>query len=369
MSIGTSASDSLAVLQVVPRVRGQLDGVADYARALGAALQSGGEAGVSYLSGDPTDDPAGNPDAGLVARLGSRSSASLASETGRFSSGPGARAILLHYVNYGYASRGCPFWLVRGLSEWRRTFPRVRMVTMFHELYASGPPWRSSFWLSPVQRSLARRVYSLSDAVVTNREASRRWLARGQAGGARVMPVFSSLGEHRSLVAWGERTARMVVAGRSGALDRAYGRRRESLLAACEALGIEEIVDIGARDEPVPAQIGRFPVVALGHLTPAQACNALAGARAGFIDYPSDFLAKSTVFAAYAAHGLVPVVSWRRGDEESGLGEGLNYWVPRRAPGALPDFEGIARRAGEWYAGHRLDVQARAFASLLRGGD
>jgi hypothetical protein len=33
----------------------------------------------------------------------------------------------------------------------------------------------------------------------------------------------------------------------------------------------------------------------------------------------------------------------------------------------VPDFERIAKDAGEWYAGHGLEVQAREFASLLRG--
>lgn len=366
----SAAKVPMAVLHVVPRMGARLDGVADYAQALGRALLSGGADRVGYLSGDPSDEGPG-ADSGLDrSRLHGRSAGSLAAALGEFCKDrklPESRAVLLHYVNYGYETRGCPRWLIRGLMDWKRAFPQTRLVTMFHELYAAGPPWRSSFWLSPVQRRLARQAYSLSDAVVTNREASRHWLARGRAGGARVMPVFSSLGEPDSRVPWDRRAAQLVVAGSSGAPDRAYGRRRESLLAACEALGIEEVIDIGARTQPVPSRIGRFPVTSLGHLAPSDACAVLAGARAGFIDYPSDFLAKSTVFAAYAAYGLVPVVSWRRGREEAGLGEGVNYWVPRRAPGMAPDFERIAIRACEWYSDHALAVQAGEFALMLWG--
>lgn len=362
------ASESRAVLQLVPRLSGQLDGVADYARALGAALQSGGGTRVSYLSGDPTDDLVVAHDTEPVSRVGSRSNTALNSALGQFSSAKGARAILVHYVNYGYASRGCPFWLVRGLSEWKRRFPGIRMVTMFHELYASGPPWRSSFWLSPMQRILARLMYSLSDAVVTNREASRRWLEKGGSAARRirVMPVFSCLGEPAKIVDWHERRAQLVVAGSSGACDRAYGASRSQLELACTTLGIQEVVDIGARTGPIPARIGNAKVSALGHLSPVEASSVLSQARAGFIDYPSGFLGKSTVFAAYAAHGVVPVVSKLHGTDEPGLAESAGYWVPDS--GEVPaDFAAIACKARNWYSGHRLSIQSFEFRDALFG--
>jgi hypothetical protein len=160
----------------------------------------------------------------------------------------------------------------------------------------------------------------------------------------------------------------MVVAGRSGSSDRAYGRCRNQVEQACRALGIEEIVDIGARTDPVPSHVGNIRVTAMGHLVPEHASEVLANARAGFVDYPSDYLGKSTVFAAYAAHGLVPVVSWRRGEDESGLAEGVNYWVPSAGAAAERDFERIAQASARWYADHGLALQARAYADLLQGG-
>jgi hypothetical protein len=364
-----SMVSGLSVLQIVPRLGSQLDGVADYARTLGAALRSA-DADVRFLCGDPCDE---GTDEICSSRLEKRSSNELASTLKKIASlreDGESKAVLIHYVNYGYATRGCPFWLIDGLRDWKRHQPRVRLVTMFHELYASGPPWRSSFWLSPLQRHLARELYSISDASVTNREQSRQWLCRGRADtGPRisVMPVFSSLGEPEKVIDWGGRSAQMVVAGRTGTTGRAYGRHRDQLVEACRALDIDEIVDIGARSDPVSSRIGDIRVSALGHLAPAQARAVLAKARAGFLDYPSDYLGKSTVFAAYAAHGLVPVVSWRRGVEETGLKEGANYWVPFLGDRTPRDFEAIAKRATAWYAGHRLDIQAREYAKLLRG--
>ena len=362
-----------AVVQIVPRLGSPLDGVADYATALATALHAAHGIPPVFLCGDPRVLE-GGLDAGIRALSVDTRSAdgfcralrNLAERTS------GARPVLLlHFVNYGYADRGCPFWLVEGLKAWKRVDPRSRLVTMFHELYASGPPWRSSFWLSPVQRHLSRELFRLSDACVTNREQSRNWLSAGRRqsqSGVTVMPVFSSIGESSGLEDWSRRSRRLVVAGRSGALHRAYGACRSQLIAACRALDIDEIVDAGARSDPVPLQVEGVPVRALGHLPPAELRGVLASARAGFVDYPSDYLGKSTVFAAYAAHGLLPVVSWRRGEDEAGLKEGVNYWVPAPGAPAPRDPESIATQARTWYADHRLEIQVREYASLLRGG-
>jgi len=351
----------------------QLDGVADYARVLGRAIRSHDDTQVLFLSGDPSDDLVHGACENLAVRLERRSASALVaalsqSAPRKVSDGP--MTVLLHYVNYGYATRGCPFWLVAGLEAWKRIEPRARLVTMFHELFAFGPPWRSSFWLTALQRQLARSLRDISDAVVTNRDESREWLARGDATRAdriAVMPVFSTLGEPVNAIPWEKRAPQLVIAGRTGATKRAYGRCRSQLIATCRELHIDEIVDFGARTGPVPRRVGHIPVTVLGHLEPAQAAAVLGRARAGFIDYPSDFLGKSTVFAAYAAFGLVPVVSLRRGQEEQGLREGMNYWVPSRNDPGRGAFKAIASGASAWYAGHCLELQARGYARLLHG--
>src|SRR6266513_2083086 len=58
--------------------------------------------------------------------------------------------VLLHYVNYGFQKRGVPFRLLTILQALVEQH-RGRMVTIFHELYASGPPWTSAFWVRPLQ--------------------------------------------------------------------------------------------------------------------------------------------------------------------------------------------------------------------------
>src|SRR5207253_579189 len=52
--------------------------------------------------------------------------------------------VLLHYVNYGFQKRGIPFRLLSILRALRKQH-RGKLVTVFHELYASGSPWTSAF--------------------------------------------------------------------------------------------------------------------------------------------------------------------------------------------------------------------------------
>src|SRR5688572_2399723 len=74
--------------------------------------------------------------------------------------------IVLHYVGYGYSPRGCPVWLLSKLEKYLAE-TNYALITIFHEIYATGPPWRSSFWLSPIQRWLAGKFLDMSRAAIT----------------------------------------------------------------------------------------------------------------------------------------------------------------------------------------------------------
>jgi len=66
--------------------------------------------------------------------------------------------------------------LVDGLQRWRTASINRLLVTMFHEVYATGPPWASSFWLSPLQRNLAARLAQMSDHCLTSRQGYAKLL-------------------------------------------------------------------------------------------------------------------------------------------------------------------------------------------------
>src|SRR5262249_1765432 len=109
-----------------------------------------------------------------------------------------ARAVVLHFSGYGYQKRGVPVWLVQGLQIWSRRAGRVPLLTIFHELYASGRPWQSAFWVSPLQKQIMRSILKLSSAAITPTDLCSKMLSEWRDGDATeitTMPVFSNVGE------------------------------------------------------------------------------------------------------------------------------------------------------------------------------
>ena len=107
-------------------------------------------------------------------------------------------SLLVHYSGYGYDRRGVCRWLLREIERARQELgDSLRVVTMIHELYAFGPPWRSAFWLGGAQAWVAAGIARASDALWTNTECHARWLrARVDSSIAiETHPVFSTVGE------------------------------------------------------------------------------------------------------------------------------------------------------------------------------
>ena len=365
------------IIQFVPRLWAPSDGVADYARTLASALRDVAEIGTRFLRGDPTEQERDHHDfcADRSARVEARSPTQVVAALEKLRATPcsGSRStVLLHYVNYGYAPRGCPFWLVAGLERWKKRNPRARLAVMFHEIYASGPPWRSAFWMAPIQRHLAGRLLRLGDHIATSAELYGNALA-AMAPDCRekivLRPVFSTIGEPRHDIAWNTRRPWLVVLGRSGIEARAYDRHRIALTTTARRLAIEKILDIGPRAAVVPSDLEGIPVQAMGHLPREDVSRLLSESRAGFLDYPSDVLGKSTVFAAYCAHGVVPIITRLRGVGLDGLHEGAHFILASMdrsgAPPAMGMLETVSVAVSDWYRSHALSAQAVALSRLL----
>ena len=323
------------IVQIVPQLPVPPEGVGGYAEALAGALRD--------RSGIETRFVVGSVARTVEALLDALADAPVA---------------LLHYANYGYQRRGCPTWLVEGLVRWLQRGAGRRLVTVFHEVYATGPPWRSSFWLSPLQQKLAATLARSSAALATSLDLYSRmlrpWVPQKRIA---VLPVFSTVGEPAVVPRLDERSRRLVVFGGTGVRRRAWGRL-PALARTVAALGIEEVVDVGPPVE-APPRVGEIPVRTLGVLPAGEVSELLRGSLAGFVAYPEPFLAKSTIFAAYCAHGMVPVCA---GDGRKSPDPDPPFWTPGSA---LADPQGIADRARAWYAGHALDRQAEVYRELL----
>jgi hypothetical protein len=359
------------ILQIVPRLPPLVDGLGDYAVELGTALAAHHGFSVEYLVTDPAWRP--GPDDGLarrVERLARPSAIALVAQLQELAQ-DGPFVVLLHYVGYAYQPRGCPAWLVDGLTGWRRgvTRERRRLVVMFHELFASGPPWSSAFWLSFTQRRLSARLARLSDALFTNSERYARWLARLRPEVREsIWPVLSNVGELPRLPERAGRERALAVFGLAAKRALVYRDDREQLLAACAGLGITRLHDIGPRlaGDFLPGIPG-VEAIAHGPLPKPEVSALLARCAAGFIDNGDGALGKSGVFAAFCSHGVTPIACKRYPDED-GLVAGVHYLTPR---GRLDEAAAarVAAAAHAWYGGHGRPSLAAGVARLLNGKD
>ena len=280
---------------------------------------------------------------------------------------PRIQAVLLvHYSGYGYEPRGLCSWLIGELAEARaRLGPQLRIVVMFHELYASGPPWRSAFWLGGRQARIAAELAALSQAAITNTQAHARWLERQFEPRRQVdvWPVFSNVGEPGALVPCGARPRRLVVFGSEPTRQRALQQVHRHARQLAD-LGITELVEVGA-GHAVDTRPGPLRTHFTGRLDEAALSELLSQSAFGLIEYPAHCMGKSTVFAAYAAHGCVALNAHPSRHAADGLTPGQHFvGLGPRPRGALSDayLHHMARSARAWYDQHPLSIQTAALA-------
>lgn len=358
----------MRVLQIVPSLAHRAEGVGAHAQGLATALGERHGIDCDLLSGTPADTTLDSPIRAVAAREPQALVRAIEAAAG---DGEGSPTVLLHYANYGYQTRGCPFWLAAGLEQWVAGAEGRRLATIFHEVVASGPPWRSSFWLHPVQRSIAARVARASAALTTSLVRYERLLrSLGATAPIEVTPVFSTVGEPATVPEGANREPWIVLFGGPGTRQRAYGSQQHALQTACRSLGIRRIVDIGPPIDGPPAEVAGVPVDALGILPSAEVREILARSIAGFLPYPPPFLGKSTVFAALCCHGTLPICSWRGiGPAPGSKGAGAPPWIHPESLSRLTsdDLASASARARAWYADHDLLRQAARLLELLQG--
>ncbi len=359
---------SAHITAIVPRLPPAVDGLGDYGLNLARQMRQDFGLVTDFVVGD-SDWIGGTSIEGFAVKQVVVQSAPalldlLLSES-HFSA-----TVLLHYVGYGYAKRGCPVWLVEALERWREVASQRYLVTMFHEIYAFGPIWTSQFWTSPLQRNLAARLAVLSDQCFTSKQSYAERLAQlsqGKHDKIFALPVFSTIGEPENIAPLAERPRRLVVFGGRGPRARVYERSRLALERTCRELEIEEIVDIGPSLGFEIEAVNGTSVTCLGVKTAQEISSLLSSSVAGFFDYSTEYLAKSTIFAAYCAHGVIPVGVFYEGLNVDGLKAGKHYWLGDRHQGSMNLLGGqvVADNAHAWYQSHNLSANARAFATCV----
>jgi hypothetical protein len=355
----------ITLIMIVPRLPPLVDGVGDYSLSLARQIKQDFGLETRFIVCDPAWSGAGGEEFEIAA-LASRTSAALCQQLEAWRQ---PTIVVLHYVGYGYARRGCPTWLVNGLSAWHQGQAQRYLVTMFHELYASGTAiWTSSFWTSALQKQLAVRLARLSDRCLTNRQASAEALqamSQGKHQKILALPVFSTIGEPTLIQPLSARCRRIVVFGGRGQRQRAYQRSLPILEQAYLQLDIEEIVDIGPPlSQPLPTVAGQ-PIKALAVQPAIEISRLLADSVAGFFDYPIAYLEKSTIFAAYCAHQVLPIGGVYPEQTLVGIEPGQHFWTGNSAPLDWDNLQAIADRAYAWYHPHSLSDQTEAYRAIL----
>jgi len=348
----------MEILQIVPKLPPSISGVGDYALLIAKQLRAtyGLESRLVIAGAHRNDD---SLDGFAIEILGRHANA-LKSIVGR------SDRVCLHYVGYGYQKRGCPIWLLRELTKWKST-NRATLVTVFHELFATGPIWSSSFWLSPVQKLIATKIARLSDAVVTNRQEYANMLSRMSPSGLApvVLPVLSNVGEPATVKQYAERKPWLVLFGGDQWAEDALVLHANTIRAVCDQLELDRIVQIGSNLDfgfktPRVEIMGVLPAAAISQI--------LSQSKVGILNYYSGYLGKSGIFAAYCAHGVVPIFPVPNHSQADGLFHGQHYLLPNdlRTTGLESRLSLVAENVRRWYLGHNLKQTATTVAELLK---
>jgi len=366
----------MRIIQIVPRLPPKIDGVGDYAYCLAQQMRQDFGIQSDFIVGDPNWGGPPDLDGFPVTRLDLRSTGALSSLLKQQPSS----IILLHYVGYGYNKRGCPLWLVQGLEDWKHSNQNTYLVTMFHEISASGPIWTSTFWLSSWQRYLAGGLVRVSDRLVTSKQLYAKILQKvvarqtshlydGHKLPILALPVFSNVGEPDTLLPLTSRDRPLVVFGGATSRFRVYKYCQMTLKQVCQKLRIEHIFDIGPTVKLDLLALTNLPIQVLGEQPLSDVSRMLANSLVGFIDYPTDFLGKSTIFASYCAHGMLPVIGRFSGEDADGLETQKHYWFPDKTPTENIDMmqaQTIANNAHNWYQNHSIPRHSQVFSGCLR---
>lgn len=288
------------ILQIVPRISPDVDGVGDYALQLAHQLHDHHQIFSEFLVFRPNPRLRSHVDQFPVHRLENHTVTGLLEQLPKNTS-----TIFLQYSNYPYlqGKLDAPMWLVDALRLLKQR--GLRIVVMFHELPTLR--YKQIRCPNPVQRRVSYGLAQVADAVLTNNTAFQQTLSQWTKAPAYCVPNFSTIGELTQVKPLSERTRSLIVFGSSDR-TRVYRNNTEAINNICNILNIDTLYDVG-RPVEWDHQGLNVNVVRTGFLSADEVSALLAESLAGVFDYrrfPQN-LAKSTVYAAYCSHGMLPV--------------------------------------------------------------
>ena len=294
----------VTLLQILPRAPADCGGVGDYAGLLAARLREWHGIDSTFLSAAPACSQTAD---GFSVLFPLRAALDFVDHK---------PALLLHYVNYGYGQRGAPPGLPSLLRRLKRA-SESQLVTIFHELYAAGTWRQSAFWLRPVQREIVRAIARLSFTSIVSNEIQGAQLER-LAPGANIIlqPVSSNFGEPARVLS--ERDpGRWIICGGNELIERSLDSFSQNASFVPSPYPPRELFVVGGTArQAIRARLSELKQTRTYYHPEVDARVAgeiLSTCTFAWIDYfhrsnvPLATILKSSVFAAFCAHGVIPV--------------------------------------------------------------
>jgi hypothetical protein len=217
-----------------------------------------------------------------------------------------ATPVLIEFTPLAYSRFGLSLSLLMQVVRWRLNGCRV--ITYFHELpFSNGWQWKRRL-AAALQRAYCALLAAASASSLVNQETGLGWL-QVFSGSKRIsfLPTCSNVGESVDAPVPLKRPLQVVVFGSPG--KRRHAHALVASLGGYRRLfgGDVKVIDIGeplSIPEPIASE-----VTALGPLATPAIQSHLLSSRFGFFYAEPDQFSKSGVFAAYCAHGVVPIIA------------------------------------------------------------
>lgn len=359
------------ILQIIPTKPNWSDGIGDYALLLATQLFKDAQIKTHFLvfRNDLEVEPLVNGFS--IARLPSHQPDVFCSFVPE-----GVRTIIVHFGSYPYFQNnlkgnfgvGTPFWLVEALQSVVRS-RQLKLIVVFHELPKLH--WRQRYLfglLNPIHCIVSRRLAKMADVVFTNTTGSQVILSKWRRNNVIKLLVFSNMGEAESSPPLMVRKRRLVIFGGAGRY-RIYRDHFQALIQICKSIGIEEICDVGPPLKLTDYLSSDINLVEMGWCSQTKISELMLTSLAGCIDYSlySGELGKSGIFAAYCAHGLVPILTNYNPSEADGLYLNQHYLAldSKLDNLDLAKLQMIADKSHEWYQTHTLKETTKTFSSCI----
>ena len=273
------------------------------------------------------------------------------------------QAIIVHFVNYSYHSKGLPFYLIKALKS-AKALLKCKIVIYFHELFSSSKSLlKLSFYTNTLQKYIVKQLYNLADHTFTNCDQYESLLYGivNNKGRNTVTGLFSNISDGLYNDSITKEDNSMIVFGSLARRNKIYNNPDFDHLI--KKLYIKEIYDIGAGqinvdDFDVNIHIkGALPVEDVAYY--------LNKAKFGGIDYRPQIIGKSGILSAYAAFGVIPVnFNVEKESLSDGLKEGINY-INSFSSSSQSGFEIMKQNVCNWYKPRKRNNIARLINSHL----